>query len=67
MKEMTKKQMAEEILQCSTAVGVSEKRFYANVTRQSKAWFKRAYKMVMESETDSDKKRFADVVMQFLK
>lgn len=67
MKEMTKKQMAEEILQNSSCNGVSENRFYKNVNRQTKSWLERAYKMVMESETESRKKLNADFVMQFLK
>ena len=64
---MTKKQMAEEILQNSTAKGVSENRFYKNVDKQSKDWIERSYNMVMVSTTEEEKKRNADFVMQWLR
>ena len=64
---MTKKEMAEEILQSSSAIGVSETRFYRNVNYQTKDWIERAYNMVMNSESDEKKKLNADFVMQWLK
>ena len=64
---MTKKQMAEEILQNSTCKGVSENRFYKNVNKQSKDWIERSYNMVMASTTEEEKKRNADFVMQWLR
>ena len=64
---MTKKAMAEEILQSSSAIGVSETRFYRNVNYQTKDWIERAYNMVMKSESDEKKKLNADFVMQWLK
>ena len=64
---MTKKEMAEEILQNSSCVGVSESRFYKNVNRQSKDWVERSYNYVMDSKTESEKKLNADFVMQWLK
>ena len=64
---MTKKQMAEEILQSSSAMGVSETRFYKNVNKQSKEWIERSYDMVMISATAEEKKRNADFVMQWLR
>lgn len=64
---MTKKEMAEEILQSSSAIGVSETRFYRNVNYQTKDWIKRAYNMVMKSESDEKKKLNADFVMQWLR
>jgi hypothetical protein len=64
---MTKKEMAEEILQNSTAKGVSENRFYKNVNKQSKDWIKRSYNMVMASSTEEEKKRNADFVIQWLR
>ena len=67
MEKMTKKQMAEEILQSSSAKGVSETRFYKNVNKQSKEWIERSYNMVMVSTTEEEKKRNADFVMQWLR
>ena len=64
---MTKKEMAEEILQSSSAIGVSETRFYRNVNYQTKDWIERAYNMVMNSESDEKKKLNADFVMQWLR
>lgn len=64
---MTKKEMAEEILQSSSCQGVSENCFYKNVNKQSKDWIERAYNMVMNSESDEKKKLNADFVMQWLK
>ncbi len=64
---MTKKEIAEEILQNSTAKGVSENRFYKNVNKQSKGWLERSYNMVMASTTEEEKKRNADFVMQWLR
>lgn len=64
---MTKKAMAEEILQSSSAIGVSETRFYRNVNYQTKDWIERAYNMVMNSESDEKKKLNADFVMQWLR
>ena len=64
---MTKKEMAEEILQNSTAKGVSENRFYKNVNKQSKEWLERSYNMVMASTTEEEKKQNADFVMQWLR
>ena len=64
---MTKKAMAEVILQSSTAKGVSENRFYKNVNKQSKEWIERSYNMVMASTTEEEKKRNADFVMQWLR
>lgn len=64
---MTKKEIAEEILQNSTAKGVSENKFYKNVNKQSKEWLERSYNMVMASTTEEEKKRNADFVMQWLR
>ena len=64
---MTKKEIAEEILQNSTAKGVSENRFYKNVNKQSKEWLERSYNMVMASTTEEEKKRHADFIMQWLR
>ena len=67
MKTMTKKQMAEEILQSSSACGVSERRFYKNVDKQSKEWFQRAYDYVMNSKDEKEKIMNADFIMQWLR
>ena len=64
---MTKKEMAEEILQNSNAKGVSETRFYKNVNYLTKDWLERSYNMVMASTTEEEKKRNADFVMQWLR
>lgn len=64
---MTKKEMAEVILQNSTCRGVSETRFYKNVTRFAKEWIERAYNMVMNSESEDKKKLNANFAMQFLR
>ena len=65
--KMTKKQMAEEILQSSSAKGVSETRFYKNVSKFTKEWVEKAYNMVMKSEDKSKKTLNANFVMQFLR
>lgn len=67
MQIMTKKEMAEEILQSSSAMGVSETRFYKNVNKQSKGWIERSYNYVMNSKTAEEKKLNADFVMQWLR
>ena len=67
MGTMTKKQMAEEILQSSSAHGVSETRFYKNVNRQSKEWLQKAYDYVMNSKDEKEKILNADFVMQWLR
>lgn len=67
MKGLTKKQMAEEILQNSTCNGVSETRFYKNVNQFAKEWVERAYNMVMNSESEEKKKLNANFAMQFLR
>ena len=59
--------MAEEILQNSTASGVSERRFYRNVNKFTKEWLERAYNMVMTAKTEEEKKRHADFTIQFLR
>lgn len=64
---MTKKQMAEEILQSSSAQGVSETRFYKNVNRQSKEWIQKAYDYVMNSKDEKEKVLNADFIMQWLR
>lgn len=64
---MTKKEMAEEILQSSSAMGVSETRFYKNVNRFAKEWIERAYNMVVNSESEEKKKLNANFAMQFLR
>lgn len=65
--QMTKKEMAEAILQSSSARGVSESRFYKNVEKQRRDWIERAYNMVMNSENESKKTLNANFVMQFLR
>lgn len=65
--QMTKKEMAEAILQSSSARGVLESRFYKSVNKQSKNWLERAYNMVMNSENETKKKLNADFVMQWLR
>lgn len=67
MKTMTKKQMAEEILQSSSAMGVSERRFYNNVNRQTKGWIKHLYDDVMNAPNESEKKLNADYAMNWLR
>ena len=62
---MTKKVMAEEILQSSSAIGVSETRFYKNVNRHSKSRIERWYKDVVEAKTESEKKWHADYAMRY--
>ena len=64
---MTKKEMAEEILQNSTCQGVSETRFYKNVNKQPKGWIEHSYNYVMESKTAEEKKLNADFAMQWLR
>lgn len=64
---MTKKEMAEEILHSSSAMGVSKTRFYKNVNKQSKEWIERLYYYVMNSKTVEEKKLNADFAMQWLK
>ena len=63
---MTKKEMAEEILQNSSLMGVSERRFYQNVTRQGKGFIKRLYDSVIESKTETERKQNADSAMGWL-
>lgn len=65
--QMTKKEMAEAILQSSSARGVSESRFYKNVNKFTKEWLEKAYNMVMNSENESKKTLNANFVMQFLR
>ena len=62
---MTKKEMAEEILQSSSAIGVSETRFYKNVSKQPKGWIERCYNAVVEAKTESEKKWHADYAMRY--
>ena len=64
---MTKKEMAEEILQSSSCVGVSESKFYKNVNHQTKEWIERSYNHVMNSKDEKTKKLNADFVMQWLR
>ena len=66
-KTLTKKEMAEIILQNSSCMGVSETRFYKNVNHQTKGWIERSYNYVMESKTAEEKKLNADFVMQWLR
>ena len=63
---MTKKEMAEEILQNSSLMGVSERRFYQNVTRQGNGFIKRLYDSVIESKTETERKQNADSAMEWL-
>ena len=63
---MTKKEMAEEILINSSLNGISERRFYKNVNRQTKEWIERAYRMVINSKTEEEKERNAKFAMQWL-
>ena len=64
---MTKNEMAESILESSSAKNVSENRFYKNVAKQSKNWIERAYNMVMFSVTKEEKQKNANFVMQYLR
>ena len=64
---MTKKEMAEAILQSSSARGVSESRFYKNVNKFTKEWLEKAYNMVFGSENESKKTLNANFVIQFLR
>ena len=66
-KKMTKKEMAEEILQSSSAKGLSETRFYKNVNKQPKGWVEHLYNCVMESKTAEEKKLNADFGMQWFR
>lgn len=57
---MTKKEMAEEILQNSSLMSVSEYRFYKNVNKQPKGFIKMLYDDVMSAGSDETKKSRAD-------
>ena len=58
--------MAEEILQNSTQMGVSETRFYKNVNKQPKGWIERCYKDVINAKTVAERTWNADYAMRFL-
>lgn len=62
---MTKKDMAEEILQNSSLMGVSERRFYKNVNKQPKGFIKMLYDDVMSASSDEIKKSRADRSMVY--
>ena len=62
---MTKKEMAEEILQNSSLMGVSERRFYKNVNKQSKDFIKMLYDYVMDAGSDEVKKNRANYSMGY--
>ena len=64
VKEKTKKQMAEEILQCSSLMGVSESMFYNKVNRRDKGTIRFWYHTVMNASSDEAKKRYADRAME---
>lgn len=60
VKEQTKKQMAEKILQCSSLMGVSETMFYNKVNRQDKGTIRFWYHTVTNACSEEAKKRYAD-------
>ena len=64
---MTKKQIAEAILQNSTYRDVSETRFYKNVNKFTKEWLERAYNLVMNSKDEHTRNLNANFAMQFLR
>lgn len=67
MEKLSKKVMADVILHFSSCKSVNAKRFNKNVERMSKEWIERAYRLVVNSESENKKTLNADFVMQWLR